>query len=105
MSKKPRYIDEEDDGRTIADMSGVSRQPLFLPRLPEQFGRGQATARREDAPGQPGQAQKAPWVEEERFSPEEQRWAVLGALKAALLIGAAFVAGLGLVVLLFVWAA
>lgn len=101
MRKKQRYLDEEDDGRTIADMSGVSRQPLFLPRLPGEFGRGQGPARRDEAPGQ---TQKAPWVEE-TFSPEEQRWAVLGALKAALLIGAAFVAGLGLVVLLFVWAA
>ena len=30
MSKKDRF---EDDGRTIADMSGIERQPLLLPNL------------------------------------------------------------------------
>ena len=31
MKKDDFY--EEDDGRTIADMSGIERQPTFLPHL------------------------------------------------------------------------
>ena len=33
MGKKKKD-DFEDDGRTIADMSGVSRTPLWIPRIP-----------------------------------------------------------------------
>lgn len=34
---------------------------------------------------------------------EERRWYVLGALKAALLIGLVFIVGLGLAILLMIW--
>ena len=39
------------------------------------------------------------------MTPEERRWYVLGAMKAGLLIGLAYIVGLGLVVLLFLWGA
>lgn len=99
MSKKPRHIHDDDDGRTIVDMSGIDRQPLLLPRLPG-FGQGEG---RRAAPPEPT-AQQPSWVDDTP-SKEEQLWAMLGALKAALLIGLAFIVGLGLVILVFVQAA
>ena len=91
MARKKREYDD-DDGRTIADMSGVTRQNLFLPRLPPD--------RRAKAQPAPEPENGRPW-EEHGLSPEEQRWYILGALKAAMLIALAFIAGLGLIVALF----
>lgn len=77
---------DDDDGRTIADMSGVSAPSLFG-HLPK----------RKAAPEQ--ELPDVPSMESE-ISKEERRWYILGAMKAALLIGFAFIAGLGLVILL-----
>ena len=93
MGKRKRE-EFEDDGRTIADMSGVGHQPVFLPRRPQR----RTPDRTEDD-------RAAPPREEDLLTPQERRWYVLGALKAALLIGLVFIVGLGLVVLLFLWAA
>lgn len=35
---------------------------------------------------------------ETEYTPQQRRWAALGALKAALLIGAAYLAGLGIII-------
>lgn len=85
-------MQEDDDGRTVADMSDVSR--------PGFWGRPKAAR---PAPRQEGpDSAEEPWREPEPImTPEERRWYILGALKAALLIGMAFIAGIGLVVLLF----
>ncbi|MBR5537546.1 MAG: hypothetical protein IKU58_06560 [Clostridia bacterium] len=93
MARKDRVY-EDDDGRTIADMSDLSR--------PGMLG-GFRKVQRPAAP-QPEEPQRdEPWREAEPLmTPEERRWYVLGALKAAILIGLAFIVGLGLVVLLFV---
>lgn len=94
--KKNRTYDD-DDGRTIADMSGIGRQPMFLPHLPEN---GRRTAAH-SAPRYPEETENArPW-EDTGLSKEERMWFVFGAVKAALLIALAFIGGLGLVVLLF----
>lgn len=90
MAKK---VYDDDDGRTIADMSGIERQPIFLPRLPKRD--------RPAPPAQPGPEGDRPWDTSSELSPEERRWYILGALKAAMLIALAFIAGLGLIVLLF----
>lgn len=87
MSAKRVY--DDDDGRVIADMSGVERQRLLIPRI--NWGRGSAPAEEGDRQG---------W--ESSFTPDERRMAVLGALKAALLIGLAFIVGIGAVILLMV---
>ena len=71
MKKRPP--DPEDDGRTIADMSGVSRPPLLIPRIPAL----------EKKRGEPG---KGP-----ELSPSEEKSVVLGALVAALLIALVFI--------------
>lgn len=92
IGKKRTY--EDDDGHTIADMSGVSRPNVFLPRLPPR----QHSPKPAPQPGPP--EERAPW-EQVNLSREERWWYILGAMKAALLIALAFGAGLGLVVLLF----
>ena len=98
--KKNRTYDD-DDGRTIADMSGIGRQPMFLPRFSENGRRKAAYS----AP-QPSEEPEndRPW-EDTGLSKEEQMWYMLGAIKAALLIALVFIGGLGLVVLLFLLAA
>lgn len=97
MTMRKKRVYDDDDGRTIADMSGVQRQPLFLPRLPEG-------ARRTAARPAPPEENARPW-EETGLSKKERLWYLLGALKAALLIALAFIGGLGLIVLLFFLAA
>lgn len=76
----------EDDGRTIADMSGIAPQRALLPRRkprkePETSGEGLELTRK------------------------EKRWAVLGAMKAVLLIAGAYLLGLGILlgVLFLIW--
>ena len=90
--------EEEDDGRVIADMSDVAGPSLMLPGIRKK--KTGTSFPEEDA------RKKNPWEEEEDLlNPEERRMYVLGALKAALLIGMAFIFGLGAVILvmLAVW--
>ncbi|MBR5428973.1 MAG: hypothetical protein IK116_00430 [Firmicutes bacterium] len=67
--KKREY--DDDDGRTVADMSGIERQPLLLPRF---------RRRREK------QLSSAGWGREER------RAVLLGAMSASLAIALVFIA-------------
>lgn len=84
---------DDDDGRTIADMSGVERQAMFLPRVPR---RDLLRPPQQERPAE----EERPW-EETGLSREERRWYILGAMKAAMLIALVFIVGLGLVVALF----
>lgn len=90
---------EDDDGRTIADMSDIGRQPSLLASL-----RG-ARAEKPQPPREDKPAQDRPWESQEKLSPELQRAAMWGALKAALLIGAVYVAAAAVIILLMqlVW--
>ena len=94
MSKKPKVYDD-DDGRTIADMSGISRQPLILPKF-SQFKKNNENPSDEK--------EEKPW-EDNSFSKKERRSFVFGALGAAVLVGTVFaVAFLALILLMvFVW--
>lgn len=85
---------DDDDGRTIADMSGVSS-----PRL---FGDLSSFRQRGREPEEP--KQKNPY-QDDSLTPKERRLYILGALKAALLIGFVYIAGLAAVVglLLLIW--
>ena len=69
MKKDDFY--EEDDGRTIADMSGIERQPTFLPH----FHRKRSDFSAPDAP----RANDRPWE------------SAAGALKAGLLIAGVYI--------------
>ena len=99
MARKKKVYDD-DDGRTIADMSGVAPQPLLIPRLPHAE-RKERVQKREAQGGEEDQ----PWeAEQNAMSKEERRWYVLGALKAALLIALAFIAAFGLLIVLLILA-
>jgi hypothetical protein len=93
--KKPAF---EDDGRTVADMSGITRQNLFLPRMPRKNTQVPPQQEPESS------SSDRPW-ENTGLSRKESLWYALGALKAAFLIALAFLVGLGLVVaaLLLLW--
>ena len=85
---------EDDDGRTIVDMSGVSN-PSLLGRRPAERMKFVA----DEPKGNHPQPEQPPFTREERWM------YALGALKAALLIALAFIVGLGLVIaiLLLIW--
>ena len=92
-----KKVYDDDDGRTIADMSGLSQQPLWIPRLPS--GRKEPAPR----PEEPDREDR-PWEKDRNtVSKEEKRWYVLGALKAALLIALVFIVGLGACIALLIW--
>ena len=90
MDRKKRVY-EDDDGRTIADMSGVEGPSLFAPRNPGG----------KKAPAQP-ETPDRPW-EDSGMSPKERRMYVLGAMKATMLIALAYIGGLGLLIALLLW--
>lgn len=84
----------EDDGRTVADMSDVGPSPMWLPRRKNT----------EEAQQPTGAAQR-PWEQEPELTGKERFWAIMGAMKATLLICIVYLIGLiGLVaLLLFLW--
>ena len=96
--KKDRRDRQDDDGRTIADMSGVERRSLF----------GFAPVRREldgkrDAAEQ-DDGDDRPW-EERSLNREETGHFILGALGAGLLIALIFIgaAAIFITLLLLFW--
>ena len=77
MKKADFY--EEADGRTIADMSGIERQPTFLPH----FHRKRSDFSR---------ANDRPWESAAgELTREERNAAIRGALKAGLLIAGEYI--------------
>ena len=95
MRKRPPLPDG-DDGRQIADMSGVEAPSLFG-HLPRREGQ------RRDAPPEPGAPAPAarPWEQnKDDLTPEERRIYMWAAFKAALFIGLFYIVGLGAVILL-----
>ncbi len=98
MSDKKRY--EEDDGHTIVDMSDVAGGPLRGSWLPPG---GHMHKKKENRQPEP-EREERPWEKSDLTASEKWMY-TLGALKAALLIGLAYVVGLGLLVggLLLIW--
>ena len=82
--RRNERIYEDDDGRTIADMSGIEPQPMLIPRIRKR--RDRADFREPDAPA----ANDRPWDKSGELSREERNAAIGGALKAGLLIGGVF---------------
>ena len=105
-------FDAEDDGRTIADMSGVERPSLFghIPGEGADYGYGHGDPAG-GVPSSPGSRHRGGFGgahgrrEQERLdlTPEERRLAVWQALKYSLAIGSVYVVGLGLLILLLLW--
>ena len=82
--RRNERIYEDDDGRTVADMSGLEPQPMLIPRIYKR--RDRADFREPDAPD----ANDRPWDTSGELSHEERNAAIGGALKAGLLIGLTF---------------
>ncbi|MBR0302498.1 MAG: hypothetical protein IJQ80_01460 [Clostridia bacterium] len=83
MARK-RKVYDDDDGRTIADMSGVGRRSLLFP-----------------GDGFPGR-KNASQGSGEKMSRADSFRVALGALGAALLVGLAFIAAFGIAILIMV---
>jgi len=86
---------EDDDGRTVADMSGIERPSIFRHHRPDRAVKHIV----EDAE----RKSKRPW-EESGWNREERRAAMSGALASALLIAAAYILGLGALIALIYFA-
>lgn len=89
MAKKRTY--QDDDGRTIADMSGIEPSPVLFPRFP---GREKEQSARPETP-----TQDRPWETAPQYTDEERRAAMGGALKAAMLLAGVFIAAGALAIL------
>ena len=92
MSKNKKY--DDDDGRVIADMSGIEQQPLIIPRF-DHLKRDDRE-RTENGENEP---QKSPW-DDTQMSKGERRAVISGALAAGLGIGAVFAIVFGIVIFL-----
>ena len=80
-----KNLNEEDDGRVIADMSAVERPNLFsFRRIRDRIGFGALPA------------------EQQRMSAEDRHLYILAAVRAGLLLVLAFAAGLAVVIGLFI---
>ena len=86
---------DDDDGRVVADMSGLERQPMLLPRLPKRKKENTA-ATPEDAGAQQPELQ---------LTAEERRSYMAGAVGAGLLIAGIFIAAAAIIItlLLLLW--
>ena len=94
MARQRRTYDD-DDGRTIVDMSGVERPSMFG-HLPKSNKPDPVFSAPED------KKPERPW-EDKGFNRGERRAAIGGALSAALLIGLAYIVGLGLLIVLLLY--
>lgn len=79
----------EDDGRTIADMSGLDGYSG------SSLMRGLLSKKKEKQVGEPQADDNSP---QEQMPKQERRAYVLAAIGAVLLIGAAFMGGLALII-------
>ena len=92
MSRKKRVY-EDDDGRTVADMSGVERPNLLSFRMPPEW-----KAKKEPAASE-NSGDERPW-ESTELTPAERRAVVWGAIRAAALIALTFIVAFGAVIFL-----
>ncbi|MBR3260828.1 MAG: hypothetical protein IKI86_06290 [Firmicutes bacterium] len=90
--KKKQY--DDDDGRVIADMSDIQRQPMFIPRFDHLH-----KSERRDMKEPEERAQNRPEYEVQ-YTEEERRALIGGTVTAALLIGAVFIVAIGLLIFL-----
>ena len=94
MSERKRE-ELEDDGRTIADMSGVTRRNLFGFDPNALRSAAGMEKNRQSGPVSP--------AEGDGLSRKERIWAIMGAMKAILLVGLCFAVGMALVILAFLY--
>ena len=94
MGRKRVY--DDDDGRTIADMSGLERPRLIVPRHWDNVRRPAAAPPPEPVEETPSR----PWEQgQDELSAEDRRVYILAAVRAALLIGGVYILGAVLLIL------
>ena len=88
MARRNKVYDD-DDGRTIADMSDVTGPSMFLPR-----GRHKTPVEQNESA-----------CSEPEWEPKDRRLYIFGALRAALLIALVYAVGFALIIglLLLIW--
>lgn len=89
--RKKQY---DDDGRVVADMSDVGRQPMIIPRF-DHLHKNERRDMREPEE----MTQNRPEYEVQ-YTDEERRALIGGTVTAALLIGAVFIVAIGLLIFL-----
>ena len=92
MARKEKHW-EDDDGRTIADMSQVKRPSLFGNLPGSAYQREEQPEEREEAKKSP------PWVDNS-LSKQDRHAFFFGTMKASLLICAAYLVGFGVFILI-----
>ena len=100
----PRKEWNDDDGRIIADMSGIERPRFIVPRIRDRKSSAERSSVSSQRESEEQNVKERYWENESEFTPQERRMYVLGALKAALLIALAFIVGLGAAVWLMLLA-
>ena len=98
MSQKDKY--EEDDGRTVADMSEVGGVPLF-----GAIRELKASQKKQNTPQETTRSPYGDFFNEEDktiISKEERRMWILAAMKAGLLIALAYGAGFAILIILMI---
>ena len=107
MKKRDEF---EDDGRTIADMSGIVPQPTLLPRrskrqepLRQSGGERQEPLQQSD--GERHELRQHSGGEQPALTKQERHWAAVGAVRAVLVIAGVYLLGLGalLGILFLLW--
>ena len=89
-----KWVYDDDDGRTIADMNGVERRNLIIPRFPKAD---------EPETSDEGQVQRdRPW-EDKSLSKSETKSFIFGTLSAGLLLVLIFLLGGAAVIGLILW--
>lgn len=89
--KKQQY--DDDDGRVVADMSDLERQPMIIPRFDHMHKGERRDMRREE------EAESRPEYEIQ-YTAEERRALIGGTVTAALLIGGVFIVCIGILIFL-----
>lgn len=89
-----RDLYDDDDGRTIADMSQVSLPPRWTPGFSHRSKNGVKES---------GDKVTSGAREKSALSARQRRWYAYGALKAGLLIGFVYVAGAGILIGILLW--
>lgn len=93
-------LSPEDDGHVIADMSGIERQPLLIPRFDRPVGQ------RRDLSGQSGQSSSDFWSmapQTPDLDAGEKRALILGALSAGILVAGAIALAFAVLILLILF--
>ena len=99
MARKEKHW-EDDDGRTIADMSQVKRPSLFGNLPGSAYQREEQPEEREEQPEEREEAKKSPpWVDNS-LSKQDRHAFFFGTMKASLLICAAYLVGFGVFILI-----